>query len=156
MILFAVSGIWNSGFFLLFLSLITNKQTWFTFSTCVRWAVSSDCSIMSISAHWMSEWIRGWHNGNIRQWGSTALHWSLFKCLTAQDTCGTATLTKHNRTLARYRNLLYLQPRSTIKKYIGFFFFKPLNWVNWSVFPFLKPNKITQWCSNLIILYLCQ
>ena len=45
----------------------------------------------------------------------TALNQGLSKYLTAQDTCGTPTLTKHNRTLARLGNLLSLQPRSTIK-----------------------------------------
>ena len=44
----------------------------------------------------------------------TALHQNLFKYLTAQDTCGTPTLIKHNRTLARLGDLLYLQPQSTI------------------------------------------
>ena len=48
-------------------------------------------------------------------WVLTALHQSLSKYLTAQDTRGTPTITKHNRTLARLGNLLYIQPRSTIK-----------------------------------------
>ena len=39
----------------------------------------------------------------------TALHRSLSKYLTAQDTRGTPTLTKHNRTLAMLGNLLYLR-----------------------------------------------
>ena len=60
----------------------------------------------------------------------TTLHRSLFKYLTAQDTCGTPTLTKNNRTLARLGNLLCLQPRSTIK--VSGFFFCPLYWVNLS------------------------
>ena len=47
--------------------------------------------------------------------GFTALHRSLSKYLTATDTRGSPTLTKHNRTLARLGNLLYLQPRSTIE-----------------------------------------
>ena len=37
------------------------------------------------------------------------------KYLTAQDTCGTPTQTKHKKTLARLGNLQYLQPRYTIK-----------------------------------------
>ena len=45
--------------------------------------------------------------------GGTALHQGLSKYLTAQDTRGTPTLTKHNRTLSRLGNLLPLQPRST-------------------------------------------
>ena len=45
----------------------------------------------------------------------TAFHRSLSEYLTAQDTPGTPTLTKHNRALARLGNLLYLQPPSTIK-----------------------------------------
>ena len=45
----------------------------------------------------------------------TALHRIFSKYMTAQDTRGTPTLTKHNITLARLGNLLYLQPRSTIK-----------------------------------------
>ena len=43
----------------------------------------------------------------------TALHRSLSKYLTAKDTCGTSTPTKHNRSLARLYNLLYLKPGST-------------------------------------------
>ena len=46
---------------------------------------------------------------------STALHRSMIKYLTVQDTRGTTTLTKHNRTLVRLGNLLYFQPPSTIK-----------------------------------------
>ena len=42
----------------------------------------------------------------------TALHQGLSKHLTAQDTCGTPTLTKHNITLTRLGNLLFLQLRS--------------------------------------------
>ena len=45
----------------------------------------------------------------------TALHQSLSKYLTAQDTRGTPTQTKHNRTLARLGNLLYLQSWYTLK-----------------------------------------
>ena len=60
-----------------------------------------------------------------------ALNRRLFKYLTAQYTCGTPTLTKQNRTLARLGSLLYLQPLNTIKVN-GFFFFCPLYyWVNW-------------------------
>ena len=44
-----------------------------------------------------------------------ALNRSLSKYLTAQDTRGTPTLTKENRTLARLGSLLFLRPRSTIK-----------------------------------------
>ena len=62
---------------------------------------------------------------------STALHQSLSKYLTAQDTRGTPTLTEHNRALARLGNLLYVQPRSTIKVNC-FFFFCPSYWANWS------------------------
>ena len=46
---------------------------------------------------------------------STAVHRGLSKYLTAQDTCDTPTITKHNRTLVRLGNLLSLKPRSTIK-----------------------------------------
>ena len=52
---------------------------------------------------------------------STALHQGLSKYLTAQDTLGIPTLTKHNRTLARLGYLLSLQARSTLK--INWFFF---------------------------------
>ena len=45
----------------------------------------------------------------------TALHQSLSKYLTAQDTRDTPTITKQKRTLVWLGNLLYLQPRSTIK-----------------------------------------
>ena len=45
----------------------------------------------------------------------TALHRGLSKYLTAQDTRGTPTLTKQNRTPARIGNLLSLQPGSTLK-----------------------------------------
>ena len=44
---------------------------------------------------------------------TTALHQSLSKYLTAQDTLGTPTLIKYNRTLVRLGNLLSLQPQST-------------------------------------------
>ena len=44
-----------------------------------------------------------------------ALHQRLSIYLNAQDTCGTPTLNKHNRTLDRLGNLLYLQPQATIK-----------------------------------------
>ena len=47
--------------------------------------------------------------------GLTALHRGLAKYLTAQDTRGTPTPTKHNRALVRLGNLLSLQPGSTIK-----------------------------------------
>ena len=95
----------------------------------------------------------------------TALHRSLSKYLTAQDTCDTPTLTKHNKILARLDNLLYLQPQSTIK----------VNRVSWSLllcklkkkktkysselvnkifsFPFPEPNRITQWLSTLIFFF---
>ena len=55
----------------------------------------------------------------------TAFHRSLSKYLIAQDsdTPGTPTLTKHNRTLARLGNLLYLQTTSTIK--VNWFFSVP-------------------------------
>ena len=50
-----------------------------------------------------------------KQYQYTALHRSLSKYLTAQDTCGTPTLTKNNRILARLGNLLYLQSWYMIK-----------------------------------------
>ena len=45
----------------------------------------------------------------------TALHESLSKYLTAQDTHGTQTLTKHHRFLSRLGNLLSLQAWYTIQ-----------------------------------------
>ena len=53
---------------------------------------------------------------------STVLHQSLSKYLTAQDTRGTPTLTKHNRNLARLRDLLSLPPQSTTIKVNRVFF----------------------------------
>ena len=52
---------------------------------------------------------------------ATALHRGLSKYLTAQDTHGTPTLTKHNRSLARLGYLLSLKPWSTIKVYWVYF-----------------------------------
>ena len=96
----------------------------------------------------------------------TALHRSLSKYLTAQDTRGTPTLTKRKRILARFGNLLYLQPRFIINVNC---FFPPrtekinqkldivLNWyLKLTIFPFLQPKGITEWLSSLIILYLWQ
>ena len=94
----------------------------------------------------------------------TALNQSLSKCLTAQDTRGILTLTEHNRTLARLGYLLYLQRRSSIKVK-GFFLSlglsksikkldTALNWyLTFPVFPFLNPNKNTQWLRSLINLF---
>ena len=50
-----------------------------------------------------------------REGGGTVLHRGFSKYLTAQDTRGKPTLTKHNITVARLTSLLSLQPRSTIK-----------------------------------------
>ena len=57
-----------------------------------------------------------WEVGEKPEMEATALHRSLSKYLTAQDTCDTQTLTKYNRTLARLCNLLYLKPQSTINR----------------------------------------
>ena len=51
--------------------------------------------------------------------GSTAFHQGLSKYLTAQETRGTPTLTKHKPTLARLGNLLSLKKWST--KIVSFF-----------------------------------
>ena len=64
-------------------------------------------------------------------------------------------------------NLLFLQPRSTIKINMVFLFLVlsilikkldiALNWqIKFSVFPFPKQNRITPWFSNVKILYLWQ
>ena len=51
----------------------------------------------------------------------TALYRGLSKYLTAQDTRGTPTLTKYNRTLTMLGKLLSLQPQSTIPVIEDFF-----------------------------------
>ena len=79
---------------------------------------------------------------------TSTLHQSLSKYLTTQDTCGTPTPTKHNRTLARLGNLP-LQPRSTIK--LNSVFFCPLYWVNCSKTRY----ETLQACASISVSKLC-
>ena len=57
-----------------------------------------------------------WQLARFRRLGATAVHQSLSKFLTAQDTHISPTSTKQSRTLSSHGNLIYLQSQSTMQE----------------------------------------